>query len=330
MGTRHTLTVALSPYDHVHDVVSGRVHAEGLDLVFLEYEPEEIFQRFSRQREWDVSEFSLALYVALRSRGDDSLVGIPVFPSRVFRHSSIYTRAGHLERPADLRGCRVGVSEWVQTAGVWARGVLESEYDIDIADVEWVQAGTNQPGRQETIVVELPPGVSCTPRPDASLDELLRSGEIDALVSARPPASFLRGEGVVRLVSDYRSAELRWWRETGIFPIMHLLVIRRDVYEDARWVAQSLTAAFTEAKRRSIARLRDASASRVALPWLSEAVTEFAPLFGDENDYWPYGVEQNRTTLKAFVRFAQRQGIAAHSIPVDDLFARETTFAPRS
>jgi len=326
---KRRVSVAVSSYDHVHDLLTGRVRAEGLDLVFLEYGPEEIFQRFARQREWDVSEFSLALYVAMRSRGDDSLIGIPVFPSRVFRHSSIYTRAGHVDDPSALSGCRVGVSEWVQTAGVWARGILEEQYGVDIAAIEWIQAGTNEPGRAETVNVTLPAGVTCTPRPDASLDRLLTSGEIDAVISARPPESFLRGEGVVRLIRDHVAVEQCWWKDTAIFPIMHLIVVRRDVYEETRWIAQSLVAAFTEAKRLSVARLRDAAASHVAVPWISDRVAEITPLFGEGSDYWPYGVEQNRTTLEAFVRFAVKQGIAAPDLAIESLFAPETEFEPR-
>jgi 4,5-dihydroxyphthalate decarboxylase len=320
------LTVAVGSYDHVRDLVSGRVRAEGLDLTFLELEIEQILQRFAHLREWDVSEFSLAQYVAMRSRGDDSLVAIPVFPSRVFRHGSIFVRPETVTDPADLAGRRVGVPEWVQTAGVWIRGILEREYDVDLRTISWTQAGVNEPGRGETVAVELPVGITVEPRLDASLDALLRGGEIDAVLSARAPAGL--GDGAVeRLIAAYPAVEREWWRRTGIFPIMHVVVITRNAYERDPWIAANLTAAFEEAKRRGVRRLIETTASSIPLPWAPETVAELAPLCGEE--WWPYGVEPNRATLEAFVEWADEQGVAARRLPLEDLFAAETLFRPR-
>jgi 4,5-dihydroxyphthalate decarboxylase len=320
------LTVAVGSYDHVRDLAAGRVRAEGLDLTFLELEIEQILQRFAHLREWDVSEFSLAQYVAARSRGDDSLVAIPVFPSRVFRHGSIFVRPGTLADPADLAGHRVGVPEWVQTAGVWIRGILEREYGVDLASIEWVQAGVNEPGRGETIAVDLPTGIAIEPRPDASLDSLLRQGEIDAVLSARAPAG-LRDGAAERLIADYPAVEQEWWQRTGIFPIMHVVVLTGAAYERDPWIAANLTNAFEQAKRLGVRRLTETTASSIAMPWAPERLVELKPLFGEE--WWPYGVEANRTTLEAFVEFASAQGVAAGPLPIEELFAPETLFRPR-
>ena len=325
MTERVPITLAISEYDHVEDLVSGRVGVEGVALTPLRLTVEEIFQRFSRTREWEASEFSLAQFVHLRSRGDDSLVGIPVFPSRVFRHSAVYVRAGsELRAPAELAGKRVGVPEWAQTAGVWARGVLADEYGVDLRSISWVQAGTNEPGRRDTVAPSLPEGYDYASRPDASLDQLLRDGELDAVIAAHPPHSFTGGADspLVRLIGDHVAVERASWERTGVFPIMHVLVLRADVHARNPWVAANLLRAFEQAKALGVARLRELTASRVAMPWLSEQVEALAPLFGGE--WWPYGVEANRTTLAAFLRHAHAQGVAARAMEVEELFAPQT------
>jgi 4,5-dihydroxyphthalate decarboxylase len=326
VAVKRQLSVAVGSYDHVRDLTTGRVPIEGLDPTFIELPVEQILQRFVRYREWEVSEFSLAQYVALRSRGDTSLIAIPVFPSRMFRHGSVFVRAGTIDRFPDLRGRRIGVPEWVQTAGVWVRGILEREHGVTPDSVEWVQAGLDEPGRRESVQSSLPDGVRLERRPDASLSEMLRSGEIDALISARAPRS---DDGrIVRLLADHVAAERAWWRRTRIYPIMHVMVLRADVYAAAPWCAANLLAAFDEARLRSVRRLLGTTVSHIAVPWLPELLTELTD--GDPLGWWAYGVEPNRPTLQAFLDFAVDQGVAQAPMSVEELFAPETSFVART
>jgi 4,5-dihydroxyphthalate decarboxylase len=313
----------MSDYDHVRDLASGAVRAEGVDLTWLTLTIEEIFYRFTRFREWDVSEMSMAKYAALTAAGDSALAAIPVFPSRVFRHSAIYVRRGAgVAAPVDLAGRRVGVPEWAQTAGIYARGALVHQYGVPIEDVEWVQAGVNQPGRTEAVELTLPPGVRLTRVADRTLDGMLRAGELDAAISAHPPASFSAGHpDVARLFPDPVPVEADYWRKTGIFPIMHVVAIRRDVFDRHPWVAMNLCAALEEAKRRSVARALDVTAARFPVPWGYAHAASARALFGD--DLFPYGVEPNRPTLEAFLGFAHEQGVCRRRLAVEELFPRE-------
>lgn len=315
-----SLTVALSGYTHADDLLSGNVRADGIDLTVLTMPVEEIFFRFLRYREWHVSELSFAKYLSMRASGDTSLTAIPVFPSRVCRHSSIFVREGGITDPKELAGARVGVPEWAQTAAVYSRSLLMHEWGIDLADVRWFQAGVNQPGREEKVTLSLPPGVSLTPMPDRALGEMLCAGDLDAVFSAHPPEAFERGDsGIVRLFPDYEPVEQDYVARTGIFPIMHVVALRSDVVEEWPWVAANLLAAFEEAKERSVARLSEMTASRAPIPWLPERIEEARRLLG--GDPWPYGVDANRTTLDAFARFAHEQGVASRRVQVEELFA---------
>jgi 4,5-dihydroxyphthalate decarboxylase len=318
-GSPVHLTLAISDYDHVRDLAAGRVRPEGLDLTVLTLQVEEIFYRFTLHEEWDVSELSLAKYASLASQGDSPFVAIPVFPSRVFRHSALYVRADSgLHDPRQLAGRRVGVPEWAQTAGIYVRGFLEHEFGVRTHDVDWFQAGVNEPGRVEKVDLRLPEGVRLTPVPDRSLDGMLTAGDLDAVASARPPRSFLDGDSVVRLFPDARAAEEASLRATGVFPIMHLVAIRRPVFERYPWVAGELLKAFDEARRRSVERLGDAVASRVPAPWAAYHAAAMRELFGGEP--WQYGLEPNRTTLEAFLRWAYEQGCCHRLLCPDDLF----------
>lgn len=306
---RVPLSLAIGPYDHVRDL-----DPQGIDLAVQHLPVEEIFYRFTRFREWDAAEMSFAKTLALLSRPGADIVAIPVFPSRVFRHSAIYVRAP-LRSPKDLEGKRVGIPEWAQTAGIYARGLLQHEYGVDLASISWVQAGVHQPGRVEKVQLALPAGVRVHPVPDKSLAQMLASGELDAAISARDP-------GGERLFGDYIPVEAAYFAKTRIYPIMHVLVLRREVYERDRWIAMNLLKAFDEAKRRSVARLGDISVSHVALPWLAEHAGRWRELAGE--DPWPYGVEPNRATLQAFTRYAFEQGVAARHMAPEELFAPET------
>ena len=318
--SRVSLTIAMTDYDHVRDFATGRVRAEGIDASFLTLSIEEIFFRFSKFREWDVSEFSMGKYVSLKSQDDPSLVAIPVFPSRVFRLQSLYVRAdGPVKTPADLKGKRIGIPEWAQTASVYTRGYLMHECGLKLQDIEWHQAGVNQPGRREKVELKLPDGVRYRPRPDKSLNGMLLSGEIDCAMSAHPPEAFEHGDPrIIRLIPDFRAAEQAYFKKTGIFPIMHVVAIKRDVFDRAPWIAANLFNAFDEAKTRSVARVLDSTAARVPIPWGFSYAEDARALFGE--DFYPYGLEPNRTTLEAFLRFAHEQGVCHRLVKPEELF----------
>jgi 4,5-dihydroxyphthalate decarboxylase len=314
------LTLAISDYDHVRDLVTGRVRAEGIDLTCLTFSVEEIFYRFTAFREWDVSELSLAKYASLVGSGDRSVTAIPVFPSRVFRHAGIYVRADDSVRePGDLAGRRIGVPEWIQTAGVYARGVLQDQFGVALSDVRWVQGGVNEAGREELVPPKLPPGVSIEAVTDRTLQDMLVEGDVDAVISARPPQRLLEGDPRIRrLFADARAVEEAHYRETGIFPIMHTVALRTEVLDENPWVAGNLLTAFAEAKERSLARLRDMNVSRFPVPWSHDLAGQAAALLGP--DPWPYGIDQNRPTLEAFLRWAHEQGVAERALEPEDLF----------
>ena len=317
------LTVAVSDYDHVRDFTRGDVEAEGIEITYLKLLHEEIFYRFIYFREWDVSEISFAKYCSLISQNDDTLTAIPVFPSRMFRLSSFYVhRDGNVKKPEDLAGKKVGIPEWAQTAAVYTRGYLVHQVGIPLADIAWYQAGVNKAGRTEKVNLKLPEKVRCTPVPDRSLNDLLLSRELDAVLTARPLQSFSDGNPeIVRLFPDFHTAEENYWRETGIFPIMHTVAIRTEVLKKYPWAAMNLFKAFEEAKRRSVERALDTSSSRFPIPWGFEYAARARKMFGQ--DYWPYGIEANRVTLESFLQFAYEQGICHRLLKPEELFPRE-------
>lgn len=314
------LTLAINDYDHTRDLVTGKVRVEGVRLRTLELSPPEINGRFSLYREWDVSEFGLGKYLAQRAAGDDSVVAIPVFPARSFRHASIYVAADSpLTALPDLAGTRVGIPEWAQTAVTYVRGLMVREHALDLASIAWHQAGVSQPGRTEKVAVRFPDGVHVTPHPERTLEQLLFAGEVDALITAQPPDAFVaRDPRIRRLYADPRAAEEASYRATGIYPIMHTIVFRRPVLEAHPWLAIELWKGFEVAKRRSQERMLDAMMQRTPLPWATAAAEEARLLFGD--DFFPYGIEPNRVTLEAVLDFAFDQGVAARRLGVEDLF----------
>jgi 4,5-dihydroxyphthalate decarboxylase len=321
---RVPVTMAVSDYDHVRDLASGKVTVEGADLVVLVLSVEEIFHRFLTYREWDVSELSFAKYVAMRSQDDPSLTGIPVFPSRVCRHSAIYvSRGGKVRDPGDLSGRRVGVPEWSQTAGVYVRGMLGDEYGLAINQVRWVQAGVNEAGRTEHVAPRVPQEVELERVSDRSLTEMLLAGDLDAIISARPPRAFTAGHGdITRLFEDSRTVEEDYVQRTGIFPIMHVVAITASALEGRRWLAMNLYTAFEQARQRSLDRAMDWTAARFPLPWIPEYLIEARKAFGGA-DPFPYGIEANRASIEAFLRYCHDQGVAERKLTVEELFAPE-------
>jgi 4,5-dihydroxyphthalate decarboxylase len=319
MAGARRLSLAISDYDHVRDLVAGVVAIPGIDLAVEILPVGEIFQRAMRGQPWDVHEMSLGMYVARLAAGDRSLAAIPVFPSRMFRLSAWFVRAeGPVQRPEDLRGRRVGDPDWAMTAGIYARGWLQYEIGVAPAEIEWVQAGLNAPGRTENLAFHFPPGLRRSSRPDSSLDAMLASGEIDAVLSAQPPRGFFApGGGVKRLLADVAAQERDYARRSGIFPIMHVVAMRRELAEEPG-LAAALLAGFEAAKQRSLARLSDSMASRFPYPWSWTLAEDAEALFGP--DPWPYGVARNTPTLEAFLDFCSEQGVGARRVAVEELF----------
>jgi 4,5-dihydroxyphthalate decarboxylase len=317
------LTLAVCDYEHVREITQGIVRADGITLTPLIFPSiEEITFRFTKSLEWDVSELSFGKYISLTSQGTAPMVAIPVFPSRVHRHSAIYVRSDRDIRSAkDLEDRAIGIPEWAQTAGIYVRGILAEEYGVDLAKIRWLQAGVNEPGRAEKVELKLPAGMRYQARPDTSLSAMLASGEVDAVISARAPKCFVPGGEVTRLFPDYRTEEERFFKKTGIFPVMHLITLRRTVFEQHPWVAMNLYKMFDEAKRRCFNRLRDFTCARIPLPWAAATADEIAARFGP--DPYPYGIEESRSTLEAFCRYTHDQGVTHRRMKIEELFPRE-------
>ncbi|MCW5774699.1 MAG: hypothetical protein KIT16_23845 [Rhodospirillaceae bacterium] len=326
MSNNLRLTLAVGDYDHTRDLALGRVQPKGIDLTVLNYDVEEIFYRFHDRLEWEVSELSMGMYCSAFSRGEKRFIAIPVFPSRVFRHSALYVRKdGPVRSAADLAGKRVGVAQWSQTASIYVRGFLADTVGVKLSSIGWVQAGVNDPGRPEPATLKLPPDIKIDWVTDRSMTEMLLAGDLDAMISARPPRAFVEGDArIERLYRDYKPAEMAYFRDTGIFPIMHTIAIRRDVYEANRWIARNLMVAFNEAKERSVARMLDLTAAHVPLPWILDLAENAGKnLVFAKGGFWPYGVEPNRTTLEAFLKWAYEQGVAHRPLRPEEIFAEE-------
>jgi 4,5-dihydroxyphthalate decarboxylase len=312
-------------YDRTRALMDGSVVPDGIDLTYLNMPVEETFFRMLRHREFDVAEMSLSSYVVSCFKEPRPFVAIPIFPSRFFRHSSIYVNAtSGIREPADLKGKRVGCPEYQMTAPVWIRGILSDEYDIKVDDVTYFTGGEESPNRSEKLKLDLPPNIRVERiGPDKTLSAMLRDGEIDALYTARKPSSYNGRNGTVRrLFEDYVETERAYFRTTGIFPIMHTVAIRREVYEANRWIAQSLFKAFCEAQRRTYHDLQETAALKAMLPWLVAHVEEAKRELGD--DYWSYGFQQNRKVLETFLRYSFEQGLSKRPLTPEEIFVPET------
>jgi 4,5-dihydroxyphthalate decarboxylase len=319
------LTLACWDYDRTRALIDGSVAPEGIDLIYLNQPVEETFWRMLRFREFDCSEMSLSSYVASLNSDNPPFVAIPAFPSRFFRHSCIFVSAkSGIRKPEELKGKRIGVPEYQMTAPVWIRGILSDDYGVKVTDVEHYSGGEEEPGREEKLKLDLPSTIRLRGIPaDKTLSRMIADGDLDALVTARAPSTFQKEpDKVRRLFPDYVETEKQYYRRTKIFPIMHTVVIRRDVYASNPWVAQSLYKAFTEAKAKAY-RLYDQTAALPAMvPWLIAQLDEARREMGE--DWWPYGVEPNRKVLETFLRYHHEQGLSKRRFTPDELFARET------
>jgi 4,5-dihydroxyphthalate decarboxylase len=317
------LSLAISYYDHVSDLVRGRVRPEGIQLTPTEFPVEEIFFRMMSFAEWDVAELSMAKYVSLVGAGASPFGAIPVFPSRVFRQSAVYiaARAG-ITGPRDLGGRRVGIPEWAQTAGIYARAYLQHQCSMRLEDIQWVQSGVNEPGRFEKVNLSLPRGIRVERVEDRSLNQMLLAGDLHAIISAREPRAFVEQDPrIARLWPDCRALEEAYYRSTGIFPIMHVIVINARKLARHPWIARNLFEAFEEAKTNSLRQAVRLTTSRFPFAWSYHAALEATKVFGD--DCWPYGIEPNRRTLEAFTRFCWEQGVTDRPVEIEELFPRE-------
>ena len=319
------LTFACGPYDRMEALNYGLIPVEGIDLNFIEIQaPREIFDRMVGSQEFDLSEMSLAEYITMTAKGTSPFIALPVFPSKAFRHAFIcVNRGAGIREPKDLAGKRIGTPLYTQTAAIWIRGDLENIYGADLSDVQWIQGAVEKAGTHGD-----PPAPPQLSKPikissntsDKSLSQMLADGEIDAVLGSRMPASVrTHPDKVAHLFPDFRQEEKRYYQEHRIHPIMHCVVIRRDIYESNKWIAQSLYKAFLAAKDWAIDQMYFSGAQKYMLPWLFDDLREIDNVFG--GDPWPYGIEENRPTLEALVKYMRQQNFIAEEVGLEDLFA---------
>jgi 4,5-dihydroxyphthalate decarboxylase len=323
-GSTLRLSLACWDYDRTRSLSDGRVKPEAIDLNYLTLCPEETFFRMMRFREFDVAEMSLSSYVLSLENPQRPFVAIPVFPSRAFRHSGIFIRrGGSVAQPSDLVGKRIGIPEYQLTAIVWIRGILEEFYGVPYDSVQYVTGGLEEAGRIEKARVKLPKSVSIAPAPEgATLAEMLDRGEIDAIYAPRTPSTFGNGR-VTRLFADSVSEERKYYQATGIFPIMHVVAIRREIFERDRWIAKSLQKAFDASLAEVRPAQHDTTALRFSLPWLVAHAEETEAIMGPNP--WAYGFsERNRKVLSAFLRYSHAQGLASVVRDPAELFVSES------
>jgi 4,5-dihydroxyphthalate decarboxylase len=315
------ITFACGLYDRMLPLYTKEVQADGIDINFLAIDnPREIFDRMSGALEFDASEMSSSEFVARHAAGDCPFVALPVFPSRVFRHGFIAVNAQAVRSPADLAGQRIGVPLYAMTAAIFIRGLLQHEFGVDLSRVHWIEGAMNEakPHGHPTRL-ELAKAVSIEANTSGkSLSDLIEAGEIAATIGASLPAATSRNPDIRRLFADHREREKDYYRRTRIFPIMHLIVVRRDIYEQHPFVATSLYRAFCQAKDLARQKMRHPGTLRYMLPWMGSEIEEIDEVFG--GDPWPYGVEPNRATLEALVQYSAEQGLIASPVPVEKLF----------
>ncbi len=325
MTTKLKLSIATGNYDRTRPMVDGEVQIDGVDPIFMQLSPEEMFFRSFRDKAFDISELSLSSFTVKTAAGNNPYVGVPVFPSRAFRHTSICIRTDRgIERPEDLRGRRIGTPEYQLTACVWARALLEEEYGVAPSDVTWVRGGLEELGRPEKIAVQLPSNIKVEPAPaDKTLAQMLKDGDIDAIVAPRAPSCFEHWDpNVGWLWPDPQQAASEYFEKTRIFPIMHLIGIRKELAEEHPWLPMAVFKAFSKAKDRALELLVDTSATKVTLPFVDELLRSARRLMGE--DFWPYGVDANRHVLDRFLQYHHDQGLSPRRLAVEELFHPST------
>lgn len=318
-----TVSLSVGNYDRTQAIFDGRAPIEGCDVRAVHLEPEEAFHRAFRYQEFDITEISMSSHMMATARGDNAYVAIPAFLSRVFRQSGIYVRTDRgINSPADLKGKKIGVPEYQITANVWIRGILQDEFGVLPSDILWRRGGVEEPGRGERSPMELDPSIDLQQIPDdKTLSGMLESGELDGYIGARAPSCFLKGAPHVgRLYGDnYIEAEKDYFRRTGIFPIMHMVGIRRSLVEQNPWLPVSVYKAFLKSKMLAVKELDELCHLAVTLPWMVHHHNEAKALMGE--DYWPYGLEANQHTIETFARYHHEQGLSKRLVAPAELFA---------
>ncbi|MGH7872432.1 MAG: ABC transporter substrate-binding protein [Candidatus Binatia bacterium] len=313
-----TITIGCRDYDHVRALADGRAKVAGLDLKFVNISPpSQIFLRMLHDEEFDASEMSLSNYMIALGKGDRRFVAIPVFPSRVFRHSFIWinTKSG-IRRAEDLKGKKVGIADYSMTALLFVRGLLQHQYGVMPQDIHWFRR------RSEHVAIDIPPDIRIDNIPkDQTLDSLLEQGALDALAVTSPPRAFLQGApDIRRLFADCRSVEADYYRATKIFPIMHMVVLRRAIYEAEPSIAARLAQGFESAKELAFEAYEEGLSS---LPWINLDLEFARQVLG--KDIYPYGIKKNLPTLEAASLYSHEQGLTRRRFAVSELFAAETS-----
>ena len=318
------ISVAMGDYDRTRALFDGRVQIDGVDPVYMLLNPEEMFFRAMRSVDFDVAELSFSSYLVKHSAGDCPYIAIPVFLSRAFRHTSIYVRKDRIRRPEDLKGKRVGLPEYQLTANVWARAILADDYGVRPEDITWVRGGIETPGRPEKIKLKLPANVHVESAPEGTtISELLDRGDIDGFIGPRPPSrQALKNPNIGWLFDDPTAAAKDYYKRTGVFPIMHVVGIRRELAQQHAWLPGALLKAFTQSKTAALELLADTSATKVTLPFVEEQLKAARETLGE--DYWSYGVGPAKKTLETFVRHHHAQGLSERLVAVDEIFHPST------
>jgi 4,5-dihydroxyphthalate decarboxylase len=314
------LSVAVGDYDRTRALIDGSVAIDGVDPIYMTLGPEEIFFRAFRAAEFDICELSLSSYTVKTAQNNCPYIAVPAFVSRAFRHTAIYVRTDRVKKPEDLKGRKVGLPEYQLTANVWARALLEDDYRVKPSDIHWIRGGIEEAGRPEKLAIKLPPGVRLDNAPDgATISGLLEAGEIDGFIAPRPPTLVEKGHpNIGWLFSDPVAVAKDYYKRTGLFPIMHVVGIRRTLAEKHPWLPGAVFKAFEQAKAVGMEKLSDTSATKVTLPFVEEALRNARALMGE--DYWSYGVEKNRKVLDYFLAQHHAQGLSSRRVAVDELF----------
>jgi 4,5-dihydroxyphthalate decarboxylase len=314
------LSVAVGDYDRTRALIDGSVAIDGVDPIYMTLVPEEIFFRAFRAAEFDICELSLSSYTVKTAQNNSPYIAVPAFVSRAFRHTAIYVRTDRVKKPQDLKGRKVGLPEYQLTANVWARALLDDDYGVKPADIHWIRGGIEEPGRPEKLAIKLPPGVQLDNAPEgATISGLLEAGEIDGFIAPRPPSLVAKGHpNIGWLFPDPVAVAKDYYKRTQLFPIMHVVGVRRTLVEKHPWLPGAVFKAFQEAKAVGVEKLSDTSATKVTLPFVEEALKNARDLMGD--DYWSYGVEQNRKVLDYFLGQHHAQGLSSRRVSVDELF----------
>ena len=319
-GGNIPITLACALYDRMQALYTGAVQVEGIDLNFMvEDFPRRLFDSEMTQQQFDVCEMSTSDYITKVDSGNSPFVAIPVFPSKCFRHNIItINRKSGIKEPKDLQGRRVGVMRFTMTAAVWQRGHLENDYAVDLKSIHWVEGSVNSKGSHGVPTI-IPPGFNVEiNHSDFSLSELLEQGKIDAIIGTHLPASLKTNPDVVRLFPNYKEVEIEYYKRTGIFPIMHLIVIKKKLYDAHPFIAKSLFNAFESSKKAALLRMKNYSALRYMLPWMTEEIDQLEEVFGE--DPWTYGLETNSATINTMMKFMVQQGMIKKALSMDDLF----------